>query len=245
MNCSLKRPNPIKLCGTGSGLSSSVMDVIVRSWAAALETGTSAIHVSRRFCVGWVFLCILAAGGLASAAERPGFSRAAEVDGAGEAGSPSTTGSRFWCQSAPARDTALAPIDRRRLSDRYGVGLKMEPATLPAGRFILIGSNANPLVRQYLRRIDWPPAGQPEAYVLHAVRTRWWSPATTTTAHFTLAVASATRGEGGRRIGDSRRGDRRLAERRLPQASACICPATRTSRSSAASCAISGALQVQ
>ena len=70
--------------------------------------------------------------------------------------------------SAPAADDLfLARFLTADLSDRYGVALHTRTASsLPAnGAFILVGSAANPLVRQYLSGYAQPPMER-EGYVL-------------------------------------------------------------------------------
>jgi hypothetical protein len=52
-------------------------------------------------------------------------------------------------ESATTADVALARQLIAELSDRYGVALRMSAVPgLPRGRFILMGSASNPLVRQ-------------------------------------------------------------------------------------------------
>lgn len=70
--------------------------------------------------------------------------------------------------SAPsAGDLFLAQCLTAELSDRYGVALHTaHVSSLPAdGAFILLGTTANPLVREYLRGHDQPPA-EKEGYIL-------------------------------------------------------------------------------
>lgn len=66
-----------------------------------------------------------------------------------------------------AGDLSLARFFTAELSDRYGVALQTKNvATLPhGGSFILLGSAANPLVRQYLGAHTKPPI-ESEGYVL-------------------------------------------------------------------------------
>jgi hexosaminidase len=66
--------------------------------------------------------------------------------------------------NAGPADLALARALVAELSDRYGLALRIERAmSLPKGPFILMGTVANPLVRQY--RGAAPPA-KAEAYIL-------------------------------------------------------------------------------
>lgn len=70
--------------------------------------------------------------------------------------------------SAPSSgDLFLAGLLTAELSDRYGIALHTRRvSSLPAnGAFILVGSRANPLVREYLARHTQPPA-KDEGYVL-------------------------------------------------------------------------------
>jgi hypothetical protein len=119
----------------------------------------------------WAYSCLVAAVGLAPAAARPlVFPEPQKI---------AVREGRFAVdekvpvllpEHATPADTALARQLVAELSDRYGVGLKIETcSTLPAGRFILMGTAANPLVRQYLaaRHIDAPPS-QAESYILRA-----------------------------------------------------------------------------
>src|SRR5512133_2532717 len=53
--------------------------------------------------------------------------------------------------NAAAGDMALAREVAAELSDRYGLAMRItRVSALPAGRFILMGAQSNPLVRQYL-----------------------------------------------------------------------------------------------
>ena len=66
--------------------------------------------------------------------------------------------------NARPADLALARALVAELSDRYGLALRMERVSaLPKGPFILMGTAANPLVRQY--RAASPPS-KAEAYIL-------------------------------------------------------------------------------
>ncbi|MGD0579666.1 MAG: amidohydrolase family protein, partial [Bryobacteraceae bacterium] len=68
-------------------------------------------------------------------------------------------------------DLSLARLLTAELSDRYGIALhtKRMPALPAGGSFILMGTTANPLVKQYLARHKQPPA-QNEGYALEVNR---------------------------------------------------------------------------
>jgi dihydroorotase/N-acyl-D-amino-acid deacylase len=67
-----------------------------------------------------------------------------------------------------AHDLLLARLLTAELSDRYGVALltKRVPALPASGSFILMGTAANPLVKQYLARHKQPPQ-ESEGYALN------------------------------------------------------------------------------
>jgi hypothetical protein len=70
--------------------------------------------------------------------------------------------------AATGADLSLARAFAAEAGDRYGVALRVERrASLPPGRFILMGTPKNPLVREYLsaRRLPDPPA-KAEGYSL-------------------------------------------------------------------------------
>jgi hypothetical protein len=73
-------------------------------------------------------------------------------------------------QAASETDLSLARALAAEVSDRFGVALRVERrASLPSGRFILMGTAKNPLVRAYLasKRLSDPPA-KPEGYSLRS-----------------------------------------------------------------------------
>ena len=74
-------------------------------------------------------------------------------------------------QKASAADLAVARAMVAEFSDRYGVAIRIvNSGTIPAkGRFILMGTAANLLVKQYLGRQAKPgPAQKAEAYILRS-----------------------------------------------------------------------------
>ena len=75
-------------------------------------------------------------------------------------------------ETRPESDMMLARLLAAELSDRYGLGLRIEPVSSlpPAKRFILMGSIANPLVKAQCegRRCQVP--AQAESYLLHVNR---------------------------------------------------------------------------
>jgi hypothetical protein len=76
-------------------------------------------------------------------------------------------------QARPQADLRLARVLSAELSDRYGLAIRIEgAASLPAGRrFILMGSIANPLVRQYAATHSAAVSASqpgPEGYILRA-----------------------------------------------------------------------------
>ena len=72
--------------------------------------------------------------------------------------------------TASPADLSVARELAAEFSDRYRVALRLErSATLPSGRFILMGTASNPLVKQYLaaHRLAAPPQ-KTEAYSLYS-----------------------------------------------------------------------------
>ena len=117
----------------------------------------------------WVYLCILATATWAAAADRPLIFPEPQKATLRQDSFPVDEQVPVVVPpSASAGDLSLARQLIAELSDRYGVALHMEAvATLPRGRFILMGSAANPLVRQYLTVHHAAPPATEEAYFLH------------------------------------------------------------------------------
>lgn len=118
----------------------------------------------------WVFLCLLAAEGLVPAVGRPLiFPEPQKMTVSDGRFAIDETVPILLPEHATPADTSLARELIAELSDRYGVGLRIENrASLPEGRFILMGAASNTLVKQYLaeHRLTAPPS-KVEAYVLH------------------------------------------------------------------------------
>jgi hypothetical protein len=120
--------------------------------------------------VRWVYWCILGTATWAAAADRPViFPEPQEVTLRQDDFPVDEQVPVLVPESARANDVALARQLIAELSDRYGVPLRMRAGSmLPRGRFILMGSASNPLVRQYLAESHAAPPAKDEAYLLRA-----------------------------------------------------------------------------
>ena len=116
----------------------------------------------------WLYSCLLGAATLACAADRPLIFPEPQKMTAGSGNLALNEQVPILLpQNAVAGDLALARQLIADLSDRYGMPLRTSAVrTLPRGRYILMGSASNPLVREYLAKNHATPADKPEAYTL-------------------------------------------------------------------------------
>ena len=117
----------------------------------------------------WVCWCLFAAAAAAPTAERPLiFPEPQKMTVLAEDFRLDEQVPIVVPEAAAAAELATARELAAELSDRYGLGLRLATrAALPAGRYILMGSTKNPLVRAALaaHRVAGPPA-KAEAYSL-------------------------------------------------------------------------------
>ena len=118
----------------------------------------------------WVCWCILGAATMAAAAERPLIFPEPQKMTVLPNGFPVDEQVPVLVpESAGADDVSLARQLIAELSDRYRVPLHIQAvSSLPRGRFILLGSASNPLVRQYLAANHMEAPARAEAYLLRA-----------------------------------------------------------------------------
>ncbi len=116
----------------------------------------------------WFHWCLLGAATLASAAERPPIFPEPQKMTVGSASFAVDEQVPILVpENAGAHDVGLARQLIADLNDRYGMPLRAAAVrTLPRGRFILMGSASNPLVREYLAKNHATPGDKPEAYIL-------------------------------------------------------------------------------
>ncbi len=118
----------------------------------------------------WLHWCLLGAATLACAAERPlVFPQPQKMMVISGSFAVDEQVPILVPENAGAGDLALARQLIAEMSDRYGMPLRTAAVrSLPRGRYILMGSASNPLVREYLAKSRATPGDKAESYILRA-----------------------------------------------------------------------------